>query len=244
MKNKTKKELECDIETLYSSPDEEKAYFKRLNTYLHNCRTKISHILTEELSNRKGASNKLEQNVELISQLSNDTRNLETKLDSLLLDQKVLNKKIANAIALEKTLTEETNQEKARREAVTLELVDLQQELTKQKETKKKEWNAIKMAMAVYKEKLSIHLDVQHHDDHDTLTVTFFLNENPNRDNYYVVLQNFGGAWRVSNIQPPLKDKYLTEIKLNLSRDYETLDIARFICQIRSTFLKYYISHK
>ncbi|XP_015112222.1 uncharacterized protein LOC107037910 [Diachasma alloeum] len=236
--------LECDVETLFSCPDEEKAYFKRLNTYLHDCRTKITHFLTEELNNYKGTWNKLEQNVELISQLSNETRNLETKLDSLLLDQKVLNKKIANAIAFEESLDDDISKEKARREALTLEMVDLQQELSKQKEAKKKEWNAIKMAIAVYKEKLNIHIDVQHQDDHDTLTVTLFLNTNPNKDNYYIVLQNSHGAWRVSNIQPPLKDKYLTEMKLNLSRDYETLDIARFICQIRSTFLKYYVSHK
>ncbi|XP_011307199.1 uncharacterized protein [Fopius arisanus] len=236
--------FECDMETILSCSEEEKLYFKRLNKYLHDCRTKITKFVEVESNKGKGTSTRLEQDKELIAQLSTDIRTLETQLDNILLNQKISNKKLENTIATDETLNADICREKEIREALALETVDLQQQLETQKEAKKKEWNAIKMAIAIYKEKLNIHIDVQHQENHDTLTVTLVHDENPNRDNNYVVLQHSEGAWRVSNIQPPLSDKDLTAINLNQSRDYEILEITRFLCQIRNIFLKHDVSDK
>lgn len=64
------------------------------------------------------------------------------------------------------------------------------------KKHRRDRWNAIKMACTYYKDNLDIHINVEQSKDCDKVKVTLFQGKNPERDNYYVILEKRTGNWR------------------------------------------------
>ncbi|KAK0086866.1 hypothetical protein PV325_002352 [Microctonus aethiopoides] len=234
-----------DIEQILQSREAEDSFLQRLSTYASESRLKIKTSIQQCLAKRKEYINKTEQNVETIKQLHNKNKEIESQLENVLLQQKVMKQKILRSVKIEEKLRDEIEEEKIRKEKLTLEIVDLQQELDQNKMQKKQEWNAIKKGTSSYKEYLNMHIELNILKDHESVKITFFINENPSKDNYYVVISNYQNVkWKVDQITPMLKDHEMKKINLKLSADYDLHEIEIFLCQIREIFIKYYLRHK
>lgn len=132
------------------------------------------------------------------------------------LEQKVLQKKINNNSKSIDQLKEEIALEKNKKEELTLELIDLETgnlffynfslhliviilmdnfffnlDLETLKNEKIKNYEALKKAIGMYKEKLNVHFTVEILEDHDRVKITYFQKENPKKDYYYIQLINY-----------------------------------------------------
>ncbi|KAK0181325.1 hypothetical protein PV327_003618 [Microctonus hyperodae] len=234
-----------DVEQILQSRDVEDSFLQRLSTYASESRLKIKHSIHQCLAKRKEYINKTEQNVETIKQLYNKSKEIESQLENVLLQQKVMKQKILRSIKIEEKLKDEIEEEKIKKEKLTLEIIDLQQESDQNKMQKKQEWNAIKKGSSLYKEHLHMHVELKILNDHESVKITFFINENPSKDNYYILISNYQNVkWKVNQITPMLKDHEMKKINLNLSAGYDLHNIQIFLCQIREIFIKYYLRHK
>lgn len=167
---------------------------------------------------------KRESIIKNLSHMYNQSKDLGSQLEDFSLSQKVVNKKLQNAIKIEEKIIEEVEIEKQKKERLALEMVDLLQgsekifffyyfciimillyfifsyfnlEQEEKRITKQKDWGAIKKATLVFKEKMNLHINLKAMDDHDCVTVTFFIDRNPDKDNYYVQLLNYNNIkWR------------------------------------------------
>ncbi|XP_008545940.1 uncharacterized protein LOC103570112 [Microplitis demolitor] len=232
-----------NIEDILQSRENEEAFFQRLSAFVVETNSKVTTFIDTFTTKQKELKNKIKVNKDTISQLHNESKELDHQLQNTILSQKVVSKKIQNNNQQIEQLREEIQHEKNKKEELTLEMVDLEAGHEKAKEQKIKEWNALKKAAAVFKEKLNIHLDLKELDDHDCIKITYFFDQNPKKEYYYVQLLNYNNiVWRVQSIVPTLDNDQLKNLNIDLSKDYTLQDIIIFIPKIRAVFINQFFS--
>ncbi|XP_057324190.1 uncharacterized protein LOC130666882 [Microplitis mediator] len=232
-----------NIEDILMNRENEEAFFQRLSAFVVETKTKASNLIDTFTAKQTEVQNKIKVNKDTISQLHNANKELDHQIQNIILSQKVVSKKIQNNKQQIEQLREEIEHEKNKKEELTLEMVDLEAGHEKAKEQKIKEWNALKKAATVYKEKLNIHLDLKVLEDYDRIKITFFFDQNPSKEYYYVHLSNYNNAvWKVELIVPELDSDQLKSLNIDLSKDYTIQDIINFIPKIRAMFIHQFFS--
>ncbi|KAG8041942.1 hypothetical protein G9C98_007246 [Cotesia typhae] len=232
-----------DIESILMSRENEDLMFQRLSEMMVESRTKAQTLITQYVNKQKAIKNKIKTNHETINQLQHQSKDLERQLQEWDLEQKVFQKKINNNNKSIDQLKEEIALEKNKKEELTLELIDLETDLEILKNEKIKNYEALKKAIWMYKEKLNVHFTVEILEDHDRVKITYFQKENPKKDYYYIQLVNYKNiVWKVESIVPELDNKHLEYLNLDFTKDYETEDIKKLVPKLRHLFVEHYLN--
>ncbi|XP_034942708.1 uncharacterized protein [Chelonus insularis] len=234
-----------DFESIIQSIENEEALLQRLSTFMVESRSKLKSSIDDFQRILEKSRNQRRENIDVISQLQNHSKEIEKQIDEVLVFQKVSSKKISNSEKVEEKLKDDIKAEKRKREELMLEKVDLEQAREKQTKEKRIEWNALKKAMAAFKDNLNIHISYKEMDSYDQITVAYFFRDNQDRNNFYVIFNNYrNSTWKVQHVEPTLRDEHLKELKLDFSKIYDLHDIRKFVPAIRKTLLKYYYCNK
>ncbi|KAH0539725.1 uncharacterized protein LOC123259867 [Cotesia glomerata] len=232
-----------DVESILMSRENEDLMFQRLSEMMVESRTKAQTLITHYVNKQKAIQNKIKTNHETINQLQHQSKDLERQLQEWDLEQKVLQKKINNNNKSIDQLKEEIALEKNKKEELTLELVDLETDQETLKNEKIKNYDALKRALGLYKEKLNIHFMVEILEDFDRVKITYFQKENPKKDYYCIQLLNYNNIiWKVESIVPELDSKHLEYLNLDFTKDYEIQEINKLIPKLRHLFVEHYLS--
>ncbi|XP_033225228.1 uncharacterized protein LOC117178097 [Belonocnema kinseyi] len=233
--------LEYDIhDVLQNSENDDSVILHKLSLACSEFRSSISVAINNFFTREKEFVEKSKSNSETISQINNQIKNTEKELDAVLLNQKVTDREISHIIKQQENHQESVKHIREQRETISLEIVDLEHELEKRKKEKKLDWDAIKRACFIYKDKLDIRIKVDTVNDVEKVTVTFFVKEY--HDQFYVVLAREANSWKVEKIEPDLKAKHRNDLNtvIEFSNDFRVKNITSFLCRVRHIYLKHY----
>ncbi|XP_043474771.1 uncharacterized protein LOC122506570 [Leptopilina heterotoma] len=176
----------------------------------------------------------------VIPELNNQILNAEKNSDTKTLNNKRLDNEMSKTVDCRDLLKARIEESKNERESLALQVIEKEKELEEKKEEKKADFDSLKRACFIYKEKLNMRIRGEFERNNEEIIVTFFYKKY--NDKYCVHLSRNDSIWRVNKIEPELKVEHQKELNeiVNFAADSKVNNITVFLCKMRKIFFKHY----
>lgn len=176
----------------------------------------------------------------IIPELNNQILNAEKNGDTKFFNQKRLDNEITKSVNCLDLLKARIEESKKERESLALQVLEKEKELEGKKEEMKADFDALKRACFIYKDKLNMRIRGEFEPNNEEIVVIFFYKKS--NDKYCVHLSRDDSIWRVNKIEPDLKDEHRKELNeiVTFSAEAKVNNITAFLCKMRKVFLKHY----